>query len=59
MAKLIPLKDVQRVKNSVVTVGTFDGVHEGHRALMHTLVQQAKKRKARSIVVTFDPHQEV
>ena len=47
MAKLIPLKDVQRVKNSVVTVGTFDGVHEGHRTLMHTLVQQAKKRKAR------------
>ena len=56
MAKLIPLKDVQRLKNSVVTVGTFDGVHEGHRALMHTLVQQAKKRKARSVVVTFDPH---
>lgn len=56
MAKLTFLKDVERVQNSVVTVGTFDGVHEGHRALMETVVQKAKERNARSVVVTFDPH---
>ncbi len=56
MAKLTPLNKVVRVPNSVVTVGTFDGVHEGHRALMSTLVRQANKKKARSVVVTFDPH---
>lgn len=56
MAKLTPLIDVERVANSVVTVGTFDGVHEGHRALMDTLVSVTKQRNARSIVVTFDPH---
>ena len=56
MAKLTPLNEVVRVSNSVVTVGTFDGVHEGHRALMETLVLQAKKKDARSVVVTFDPH---
>ena len=56
MARITPLKNVQRVSNSVVTVGTFDGVHEGHRELMNTLVNVAKKRDARSVVVTFDPH---
>lgn len=56
MAKLIHLKDIERVENSVVTVGTFDGVHEGHRALMETVVRKAKERNARSVVITFDPH---
>lgn len=56
MAKLVHLKDIDFDKNTVVTVGTFDGVHEGHRALMETVVEKAKKRKARSVVITFDPH---
>ncbi len=56
MAKLVYLKDIEHKPNTVVTVGTFDGVHEGHRALMETVVAKAKKRGARSVVVTFDPH---
>ena len=56
MAKLLHLENIERVENSVVTVGTFDGVHEGHRALMKMLVKKAEERNARSVVVTFDPH---
>ncbi|MCG8373670.1 MAG: bifunctional riboflavin kinase/FAD synthetase [Balneolales bacterium] len=56
MAELIHLKDIERVPNTVLTVGTFDGVHEGHRALMETVVKKAKMREGRSVVVTFDPH---
>lgn len=56
MAELIYLNDMVPQKNTVVTVGTFDGVHEGHRALMETVVSKAKERGARSVVVTFDPH---
>lgn len=56
MAKLTELKNITRETNTVVTVGTFDGVHRGHRALMETLVSKARERKARSVVVTFDPH---
>ncbi|MCR9132837.1 MAG: bifunctional riboflavin kinase/FAD synthetase [bacterium] len=56
MAKLTHLNEVERLDNTVLTVGTFDGVHEGHRALMETVVEKAKKRDARSVVVTFDPH---
>jgi riboflavin kinase/FMN adenylyltransferase len=43
-------------RNSVVTVGTFDGVHRGHVAIFRELISRAKARAARSVVVTFDPH---
>ena len=56
MAELIELKNITRDPNTVVTVGTFDGVHQGHRALMEAVVNKAKERNARSVVVTFDPH---
>ena len=42
--------------NSVVTVGTFDGVHRGHRAIVRYLTRRAEKRSGRSTVVSFDPH---
>lgn len=56
MTKLVPINQVQFNKNSVVTVGTFDGVHEGHRSLIKVLIQEAKARNSRSVLVTFDPH---
>lgn len=56
MAKLIHLNEVERNPNSVVTVGTFDGVHAGHRVLIDTVRKEAEKRDAQSVVVTFDPH---
>lgn len=54
--ELIFLADIERVDNSVVTVGTFDGVHEGHRSLIEAVVKKAKTRDARSVVISFDPH---
>lgn len=40
----------------IVTTGTFDGVHLGHRALLDWMVQKAASENAESIVLTFDPH---
>ena len=40
---------------SVVTLGNFDGVHRGHRALLGTVVHEATAREARAVAVTFDP----
>ena len=40
---------------SVVAVGTFDGVHRGHQALLAELRRRADARGARVAVVTFDP----
>lgn len=41
---------------SIVTIGVFDGVHRGHRAIISETVRQAKARGLTSIVLTFDPH---
>ncbi len=50
------LADVEHDPNSVVTVGTFDGVHLGHQAIVRELVGRAHKRGGRSVVITFEPH---
>ncbi|HEX2229516.1 MAG TPA: bifunctional riboflavin kinase/FAD synthetase [Candidatus Binatia bacterium] len=41
---------------SVVTIGNFDGIHLGHQTLVAQTVEAAQRRKAASVVVTFDPH---
>lgn len=56
MAKLTYLNEVERDENTVLTVGTFDGVHAGHRVLINTVLQKAKEYNSRSVIVTFDPH---
>lgn len=56
MANIVHFKDVERVPNTVMTVGTFDGVHAGHKVLINTVLNKAKERNARSVIITFDPH---
>lgn len=41
---------------AVVTVGTFDGVHRGHQAVLAEIVRRAQRLGTDSVVVTFDPH---
>jgi riboflavin kinase / FMN adenylyltransferase len=44
------------LKNPVVTLGYFDGVHRGHRFLLERVVTRAKETGGESVVVTFNPH---
>lgn len=46
----------QTNRQSVVTTGTFDGVHLGHQAIIRYLVQRAAEVGGVPTVVTFDPH---
>ncbi|HEY2804586.1 MAG TPA: bifunctional riboflavin kinase/FAD synthetase [Gemmatimonadales bacterium] len=41
---------------TVVTVGTFDGVHRGHGAVLDEIARRARASGRRSVLVTFDPH---
>jgi riboflavin kinase/FMN adenylyltransferase len=41
---------------TVVTVGTFDGVHRGHRRVLEEIAERARRSDRRSLLVTFDPH---
>jgi riboflavin kinase/FMN adenylyltransferase len=48
--------DYKLLSNSVVTIGTFDGVHVGHKKIIKRLVQIAEKENLQAIVLTFFPH---
>ena len=44
------------LKNPVLTIGNFDGVHKGHLVLFDLTKERAKNRGGQSVVMTFDPH---
>src|SRR5881394_4378470 len=44
------------VNGTVITVGTFDGVHRGHRDVVERLVDRSRVLKIPSVLVTFEPH---
>ena len=50
------LTELPDLKGSVVTIGSFDGIHRGHQALLAETVEHARKLNLPSVVLTFDPH---
>ena len=42
--------------HGVVTIGNFDGVHKGHQALFHQVIEKAEAVNGTSIAITFEPH---
>lgn len=56
------IKDSDKIeydKRSAITVGTFDGVHLGHREIIRKLNAIKKEKGLRSIIVTFEPHPQI
>jgi riboflavin kinase/FMN adenylyltransferase len=45
-----------RYDGTVVAVGTFDGVHPGHRKIVETAIDEARRAGLPSVALTFDPH---
>jgi riboflavin kinase/FMN adenylyltransferase len=43
-------------KDTILTIGVFDGVHLGHKHLLTKLIERARELNLLSVVVTFDPH---
>ena len=56
MEQLTTTAEFKSNTQSVITIGTFDGVHVGHRAIMERLVSAAKEQGLVSTVLTFFPH---
>lgn len=47
---------IPHFKSSVLTIGSFDGIHLGHQKLLKILVQIAEEKNTASVVCTFRPH---
>ena len=50
------IEDYNEVKRSVVTIGTFDGIHLGHQKILSRLIKSSKDKDLNSVVLTFFPH---
>lgn len=60
------LEIIKGVKNftgrddpTVATIGTFDGIHLGHQAILRSLVNSARELDAHALAITFEPHPRV
>jgi riboflavin kinase/FMN adenylyltransferase len=54
--KIKSAADYDQIKDSIVTIGTFDGVHLGHQKIINQLVGIAKVDQLQALVLTFFPH---
>lgn len=50
------VNEIERDDKTVLSVGTFDGVHKAHRQIINKVLQLSKNNKSRSFIVTFEPH---
>jgi riboflavin kinase / FMN adenylyltransferase len=49
-------EDAGIIRNAVVTTGSFDGVHLGHKTILNRLKMLAEKNDGESVLITFHPH---
>lgn len=50
------IKDLTKNKNTVLTLGTFDGIHPGHLKIINKLIDCSKEKGCRNVVIAFHPH---
>ena len=48
--------EIVKIKNAVVTVGSFDGLHKGHIRIFEKVLELSNKNNGTSFVITFEPH---
>ena len=50
------LRKSESLWGSVLTLGSYDGIHRGHREILSSVVHYARARNLPSVLITFDPH---
>ena len=50
------INDFSSTKKTIITLGTFDGVHIGHKKILERVIQNTENEKYESLVLTFFPH---
>ena len=49
-------EDLKLEKQTIATIGTFDGVHIGHQHIIESVTKEAKRANLPSLLITFDNH---
>lgn len=49
-------EEIPSIRNAVVTIGTFDGVHTGHKKIISQLKDEARQAAGETVLITFHPH---
>lgn len=50
------LRDISHNKKTIITLGTFDGLHLGHQKIVRTVLEKSGNLGYRNFLITFDPH---
>ena len=50
------LSKITHDDNTIITLGTFDGIHVGHRFIIEEVVKKASDLGGRSFLITYHPH---
>ncbi len=50
------ITELKKNENTILTLGTFDGIHPGHLKIIDKLLERSKEMKCRNVVITFHPH---
>lgn len=50
------VSELPEIKNAILTIGSFDGVHRGHQKIIQRLNHLAQEVEGQSVLITFDPH---
>jgi riboflavin kinase/FMN adenylyltransferase len=56
MAVFTDIERLPAFRNAVITIGTFDGVHQGHKAILAQVTDRAAQAGGESVLITFEPH---
>ena len=48
--------EIERNEDTFLTIGSFDGVHLGHREIVNRIIEKTSRNDGRSFLITFDPH---
>lgn len=50
------INNLPKFNQAVITVGSFDGVHAGHRQIINRIIKKANNINGQSVIITFNPH---
>ena len=51
--------EIEYNPNTILTVGTFDGVHRGHQLIIDKLLEMSNRKNLRHLILTIDPHPQI